>query len=59
MRFLKSLLILVVLCAGCSDAAINMQTTGTDTAMRSIDSSEIINNTTRLPQDSTTITVTH
>ena len=50
-------LLLTGLLARCSDSGTTMHTAG-DTSMRSIDSSKMINNTSRLPQDSTTITVT-
>lgn len=58
MGFLKSLLFVIVLCAACSDAGNRTQNIPGDTSMRAIDSSKQINNTTRLPQDSTTTTVT-
>ena len=54
MRFLLAVLLL----AGCSDAGNRTQTLAGDTSMRSIDSSKLINNTSRLPQNSTTTTVT-
>jgi hypothetical protein len=43
--------------AACSDSGNTMHTAN-DTSMRSIDSSKMINNTSRLPQDSTATTVT-
>jgi hypothetical protein len=46
------------LLAGCSSPGGKGGPVSADTAMRSIDSSQMINNTTRLPNDSTTITVT-
>ncbi len=58
MRFFICLL-LAVLMAGCSDAGTTTMQTSGDTSMRSIDSSKIINNTSRLPQDSTTTNVAH
>ena len=58
MRFLKSMLA-VLLLASCSDSSTRTQTIGRDTSMRSIDSSAIINNTSRLPDDSTTTHVAH
>ena len=45
------------LLAGCSSPGSGGPVAA-DTAMRSIDSSKMINNTTRLPNDSTTVTVT-
>ena len=58
MQFLKSVLVLLLL-ASCSDSGTRTQTIGGDTSMRSIDSSAIINNTSRLPDDSTTTNVAH
>jgi len=58
MGFLKSFVLVAVLCVGCTDGGINTQTLSSDTSMRSIDSSKMINNTSRLPADSTTVTVT-
>jgi hypothetical protein len=50
-----------VLLSSCSGGDSNAVTydTETDTSMRSIDSSAIINDTTRLPQDSTATGVQH
>jgi uncharacterized lipoprotein len=46
--------------AGCSDAAdTQTQRSRDSSALESIDSSAIINNSTRLPTDSTSTTVTH
>jgi hypothetical protein len=46
------------LLAGCSSPGGKGGAVSADTAMRSIDSSQMINNNTRLPNDSTTTTVT-
>jgi len=56
MRVLNGLLLLL-LYTGCSDSGTTMST-AKDTSMRSIDSSKMINNTSHLPQDSSTTTVT-
>lgn len=46
--------------AGCSDTAdTQSQHSADSTALESIDSSPIINDSTRLPRDSTVTTVTH
>jgi hypothetical protein len=57
MRLLMLMLLAVGL-ARCSGGNNRTQTLAGDTSMRSIDSSKLINNTSRLPQDSTTTTVT-
>lgn len=59
MRFLLSLVLLLGFLTGCSDPGTRTQTLSGDTSMRSIDSSAIINNRSRLPQDSTSINVAH
>jgi uncharacterized lipoprotein YajG len=50
--------IAVAFLAGCTNPGTTTMHTAGDTSMRSIDSSKMINNTSRLPQDSATITVT-
>jgi hypothetical protein len=51
-------LVAVGLLAGCSSPGGRGGRVSADTAMRSIDSSQMINNNTRLPNDSTATTVT-
>ena len=57
------LIMAVISCAdnanGVNETNDTMQQTTDGTALEAIDSSAIINDSTRLPQDSTTTTVTH
>ena len=61
MKIVYTLMIAALLLGSCSGGDSNTVTydTETDTSMRSIDSSAIINDTTRLPQDSTATGVQH
>jgi hypothetical protein len=54
-------MILLAVLGSCSDGESDRVTYGTetDTSMRSIDSSAMINDSTRLPQDSTATGVQH
>lgn len=60
MKIVYTILLAMALC-GCSSGESDRVTydTETDTSMRSIDSSAIINDTTRLPKDSTATGVQH
>jgi len=52
--------LLALTLASCSDAAdTDSQRSADSTALKSIDSSAIINDSTQLPRDSTVTTVTH
>lgn len=57
---LLAVVLLALSLAGCSDAAdVQTQRSHDSSALESIDSSAIINDSTRLPTDSTSTTVTH
>lgn len=59
MKLLSGIMLAIIL-ASCSDTADTQTQRSTDnTALEGIDSSAIINDSTRLPRDSTTTTVTH
>lgn len=61
MKIVYTILLTGMVLCGCTGAESDRVTydTETDTTMRSIDSSAIINDTTRLPQDSTATGVQH
>ena len=61
MNYICALLLAGIVLCGCSDEGSNTVTydTKTDTSMKSIDSSAIINDTTLLPRDSTATGVQH
>ncbi|MFN2438988.1 MAG: hypothetical protein ABR503_07295 [Chitinophagaceae bacterium] len=52
-------LILLSIVVSCTNNASTNETKSSDTSMKSIDSSAIINDTTKLPKDSTNVGVMH
>ncbi|MDQ3682245.1 MAG: hypothetical protein M3352_04120 [Bacteroidota bacterium] len=58
MKLFYLILTLMVISSCANDASTKGKATS-DTSMKSIDSSAIINDTTRLPKDSTNVGVTH
>jgi len=48
-----------ILVCGCTNDTLTNASTKSDSSMKSIDSSAIINDTTHLPKDSTNVGVTH
>ena len=55
----KLVYLLALLAWSCNNTELQNRSTGTDTSMKSIDSSAIINENSRLPRDSTATGVQH